>query len=530
MTIPAVTRVLLGRLVRAAAIAATALVFVVSVDAQWLKHDDFTMIEQFRVEPLSALLRDILGTRTTPHVRFAFIEHLLLIPFFRWGGGSRLSANLLYALTIAALLAAGWSVTRRLRLAAWLAAWTLYSAALFSTTTWATLEFKTAGYLLHGFALVAALLALSIDLGRRDSPPSPALVAGWVALAFAAFHTAELALVPAFLLAAALAIRGRLPRWVPVAAMAWPLAYWLANVLLSGRPVGLLGLGRPPTQGQGIAAAIGWAMKRAGEGLAPELGLLLIAVAGAVSATWADQRWRERVATALEVVALPAGGAALLVLTQMNSLSEGLPGYLSPRHFAFAQLSMVGGPIAALAIAHERAARRPLANGVAALVLAASAALLATRLPPLFRHIETAREELASTLVVQRQLQRLTLGALPEREVLVFVPSWPQGSPAIGDVEPTFLAASWSRQSFARSFSCGGDACPRVTYFPNFSWFRTRLSQEERDQLCRRVLAAEVFVTAADGVLSQQVTDRWSASRCAEWLSANRLVDLDGAQ
>lgn len=511
----------LWRAARVVAWAALALPFVLNVDAQWLKLDDITMGEILSGPSPVSVVKEIVLTRTTPHVRFAFLYHLVLAPFFRGWFESRAVVNAFFLSVVGALLLAGavLAAPLRRRPVAWLGAVGMYATAVLSSRTWSTLEFKTATYLPAAFCVAVATLALGRWMSAEEAAPPRKLALAWVVAAIASFHTAEMALVVVLLLGAALVVRGRLPWPVLVGVAAWPFAFWALNMATAPRPLGLVGAA---AGGVHPVSVLSGAYRMLRYPLAFEAKLAAATVGLAIVLVAARRPFRAALADALELLAFPAAAGVMILLTEMRS-----PGYSDDRYLCFQQLCFCAGAMLAITTLVRWRPRWGTAAAIAAGALAAGQ--LSTRVPALFRRADARRDELISTFAMQREL-RAFLDARPAdraaRELVVFVRDWRTEVERGDPIDSTFLGASWAQASFGKSYVCSpGRPCPIITFRPNTTWLWTPLSRAERADLCRRLPSADVLVIEDRRVGPVPVAlPPAGTSDCPTWLAASGLV------
>jgi hypothetical protein len=499
------------------------------IDAQWLKLDDFTMVEHIRSHSVGKVVGDIVTTRTTPHVRFAFIHHLILLPVFRWGSESRTAINVLYLLTVGLVLGGGVLLCRPLarRAALWSGAWLLFSSMVVTTLVWATLEFKTAGYLLFCFGACAGLAALSWQRAASERPLTWRDHALWCVLAISCIHFAEIGLLVVFPFGFALALQRRLDwRWLGVTT-AWPFLYWLLNKLLFPRPLNLL----EHSSGPGLLAAVKFAAQTFREQFIPELslavGLLVWAIALGV--------WRAQPGGRVRrfLVSLSSGGAFLGAALGIIVLAGASYMWAGERHLAFAGLALTACSLwctAELSQGFQRAWPRA---ALAVLLAGFGGWKLTQRVPRLLSYAELRRTELTDTFSLQREVRRVGSRLVreePPRELVVFVPRWVEVSRRGDWIDPSFLSATWAVNSFAHVFSCPeAGACPRVTYVANIPALRTHKEPPLRQELCQKLTGAEVLIAASSAAGSEQdavtpLPPGASEAQCLEWLERNQLA------
>jgi hypothetical protein len=524
----------LRRLVPAAVAIASGIPFVVFRDAQWLKLDDFSMMVGFRETPIRELFKEILLTRTGPYVRFAFLEHIIFMPFYRSWFDGRVGVDAIYFAVVITLLGAGWLLCLPLRrnLLAWLAAWSTYLLAVFSVNTWNTLEFKTASYLLLGFAMAVVLQSMSWRFSRSADPPPRPWQLAWVALAIVTSHMAEVTLVVAVLLGAALVARRRLSWWALASVTAWPMAFWLANILwvprdkahFAGNPSGLLlANGRADAVGQALATSLQHLLN-----FDPALqsGALLILLGSVIVLSGRERTAiRPRMAGLLEVLAFPASGLALLLLSQLNSAGEGNPGVFVERHRSYVELCLAAGIILAIALIQEQEVPRPLWRRISlATLLLLGVVATGLRLPRLVDYVDARRDEVARSVRLGRSVRAQLIGmadAGAREPVLVFVQYWRRRSDSGDRLDATFVDAAWSQDAFRKLYICTPTApCPPARFVS-----RVAVRQGGLPALCGRLFRSRVMVVAnADGAASPVAMGGWSAEECEHWLRAADLI------
>ncbi|WP_257455751.1 hypothetical protein [Archangium lipolyticum] len=510
-------------------IGALSVLFLSLIDAQWLKLDDFYMVEHIRSRPMGEVLGDIVTTRTTPHVRFAFIHHLILLPVFRWWFESRTAVNALYLLTLAMVLGGGVLLCRPLarRAGVWSGAWLLFSSLMVSTYVWSTMEFKTAGYLLFCFGTCAGLVALSWQRAASERPLTWRDHARWSLLAISCIHFAEIGLLVVFPLGFSLALQRRLDwRWLG-ATTAWPFCYWLLNKLLFPRPLNLL----EHSTGPGLLAAVSFAVRTFQEYWISELvlavGLLVWVVALSVWRAEPGGRVRRFLITLSAGGAFLAAALGLIVLAGLSYMWAG------ERHLAFAGLGLTACSLWC-AGALTQLLQRAWPRAVLAVLLAGFGVWkLDQRLPRLLSYVEARRAELTDVFSLQREVRAMGSQLAREgqsRDVVVFVPRWIIES-RMGDwVDPSFMSAGWAAKSFAKEFSCPeAVACPRVTYVTNLSSLRTHHELKAQQELCRMLPEARVMVARTsflgDARDITPLAPGATEAQCLEWLVSQRLVD-----
>lgn len=503
--------------------------FLCLIDAQWLKLDDFSMVEHIRQRSLGEVFADIVTTRTTPHVRFAFIHHLFLLPVFRWWPESRTAVNLLYLLTLTLVLGGGVLLCRPLarRPGLWSGAWLLFASMVVTNWVWATIEFKTAGYLLFCFGTCAALAALSWRRAASEQPLTWRQQALWSLLAISCIHFAEIGLVIVFPLGFALALQRRLQwRWLATTT-AWPFGYWLLNKVLFPRPLNLL----EHSTGPGLLAAA----KFTGQTLLQHWRAELVLAVGVLVWTLALRVWREAPGQRLRrlLVTASASGAFLAGAVAITLLAGLSYMWVGERHIAFAGLALTACTLwcaGELSQTFRSAWPRAL---LAVLLAGFGVWKLSERLPRLLSLAEMRRVELTDTFSLQREVRaagtRLAREGQP-RELVVFVPRWVNTS-RMGDwVDPSFMSADWAVKAFAHEFSCPeAAACPRITYVVNIVALRTHHKLETRQELCKTLSgAAEVMIAPVSGGDVQQaltpLAPGASEAQCLEWLERNKLA------
>jgi len=503
--------------------------FLSLIDAQWLKLDDFSMVEHIRQRSLGEVLADIVTTRTTPHVRFAFIHHLFLLPVFRWWAESRTAVNVLYLLTVAMVLGGGALLCRPMARRPWLwsAAWLLFSSMAVTTWVWTTIEFKTAGYLLFCFGTCAGLAALSARRGASEQPLTWKQHALWSLLAISCIHFAEIGLVVVFPLGFALALQRRLDwRWL-VLTTAWPFLYWSLNKLLFPRPLNLL----EHSTGPGLLAASEFTAQTLWQHWAAELTLAV----GVLVWSSALRVWRAEPGQRLRrlLVTVSASGAFLAAAVAITLLAGLSYMWVGERHVAFAGLALTA---CTLWCAGElsQTLRGAWPRALLAVLLAGFGTWkLEQRLPRLLSHAEARRAELVDTFSLQREVRavgtRLAREGQP-RELVVFVSRWLSSS-RMGDwVDPSFMSAGWAVKAFAHEFSCPeAAACPRITYVVNIQALRTHHALEPRQELCKTLSGSpEVMLAPSSaGGPPQTLTPLVpgaSEAQCLEWLERHQLA------
>jgi hypothetical protein len=513
-------------------IGALVVLYLSLLDAQWLKLDDFSMTEHIRQRSLGEVLGDILTTRTTPHVRFAFIHHLFLLPVFRWWAESRTAVNVLYLLTVTMVLGGGVLLCRPMarRPGVWLGAWLLFSSTAVTTWLWATIEFKTAGYLLFCFGTSAGLAALGWKRAVSERPLTWKDHATWALLAICCVHFAEIGLVVIFPLGLALALQRRLEwRWLALTT-AWPFLYWLLNKLLFPRPLGLL---EHSGSKHGLLAVLGFTV----EVLPYHLGFELALAATALGWVIALSVWRAERGQRLQrfLITASAGGAFLAAAVALVVLAGLSYMWVGERHIAFAGLALTACTLWCAAELSQ-ALRSAWTRAALALLLAGLGGWkLMDRLPRLLSYVEARRAELTDLFSLQREVRavgRRLAQAGQQRDVVVFVPRW-VGTSRMGDwVDPSFMTASWSVKAFAQEFSCPEDRiCPRVTYVTNLPAQRSHQELKARQELCQLLPQAEVLMASASLLWGEPpppvppLPRGASEVECLEWLERNRLAE-----
>ncbi|WP_164006692.1 hypothetical protein [Pyxidicoccus trucidator] len=515
--------------VRAVGILSLVGLFVLLLDAQWMKIDDFGMSNELSSRKLGSLLADIVTTRTTPHVRFAFLHHLLvLLPVFRLGETSRTAINVLYLLTAGLMLAGGLWLARPLarRPLLWGSAWLAFAGVAVSIPIRTTLEFKTAGYLLLCFAMCAGLVALAWRFQDSEAPPPVRRQWLWCLFGIGCMHAAEVSLFAVACVGFSLALQRRL-RWaLLLTTLGWPLVYWGANKLFFPRPMNLLENSGSHTLPLVLRRTVEVLWKEWAPELVLALVLLLATVAVAV--------WRARPGGRLLAVlraasmgaALMCSGIGVVFLANANFL------WVSERHVAFAGLCLVGSALACAGLLVRHGV-----SGWGAVLLAAALAgvggwTVQERLPRLLSYADARRQELADTFFVQAYV-KAEAAAMVDRgeskELLVFIPRWHLYSERHDYIDPSFMGATWTLKEFARGFSCPPKrACASVTYLPNlYDGPRTKLDRAQQLDLCGRMRNGRVMVlrsSLAEEPPPPELPTGFSDEQCLAWLEAGKLI------
>jgi hypothetical protein len=515
--------------VRAAGILSLVGLFVLLLDAQWLKIDDFGMSLHLSSAPLGELVADIVTTRTTPHVRFAFLHHLLvLLPVFRWGDTTRAAVNLLYLWTAGFMLAGGVWLARPLarRPLLWGAAWLAFAGVAVSIPVRTTLEFKTAGYLLFCFAMCAGMVTVAWRFLDAESPPSLRRQWLWCVFGIACIHTAEVGLFAVACVGFALALRRRL-RWpLLLCVLAWPLVYWGLNKLLFPRPMNLLE--------NSNRHALRLVVKRTGEVLwkawAPEIVLVLVLLLAAVAVTVWRTRSGERLRAGLVSLsmgaALMCSGVGVAFLANANFL------WVSERHVAFAGLCLVGSALVCAGILARQGVSGWRAGLLALALAGVGGGTLLKRLPRLLSYADARRQELADTFFTQASL-KAEAASMADRgetkELLVFVPRWHLYSDRGDYIDPSFMVDAWTLREFARGFTCPPKRnCAKVSIHPNFTHgFQTRVDKAQQLELCGRMRQGRVMVfrtSLAEEPPPPVLPEGFTDEQCLAWLEAGPFI------
>lgn len=480
--------------------------FLVLMPNQWLRLDDFSMVETIASTPVAELVLEIVTTRTTPHVRFAFLHHLVLLPFFRWGFDVQWAIDLLYFATCVIIVSGYAAVTRLTKGSLTLVGLGLLGLGVFtSIPVWATLEFKTAGYLLFAFGAACWLAVGAEHISLEGAPPSTH--AWWIAWAIVCLHLAEAAFGVGLLLATRLVVERRLRLRAAGLLLAWPAVFWTINRFGFPRPTNLLGhtLSGGASAAVRVAAAAAWANWRAELVLAV---IIWVIVAGALQRSGRPSR--AVLASLVSLAAFPGAGLGVLLLAALSYQ------WVGERHIAFAGLCLIAASAAGVAKLEPLAPRLALGVGLAA------GAIGLVRIGSAAQTLSYARgrgHELHQLRSLRETVQERARQTTSD-EIVVFLPLWTVASPDGHWLEPSAFGADWSRLSFEKKFSCPGDRprCPRVTYLRNFDAYRTRMTRAERSALCSRLATADVLI-------SEHETRPPDGEACDRWLLDQRLVD-----
>lgn len=485
--------------------------FAANADAQWLRLDDFILTHEFRKGPLGDLVTDIIFTRTTPHVRFAFLTHFLLMPLYRWFPGSQAVATTTFLVIVGALLVALGLLLRRLRMPPLLTlgAWLALAGGFLTVHAWQTYEFKAALYLILALGMVCLV---TLYAGRLyGGVPTRRSNLGWVLLAILTVHSAEIGLVSVIVLGAVLVWHRKLAPLAYGASVTWPLAFWGLNRLLFPRESVVL---QNVTRVDAVIRYFFGSLKT----WTPEV-TMAAAVTLLVSVVL-FREWRTDKRPSL-TGAIPFAflGTALGLIVTCGIAYL----WMGERHITVIRLSFTLTIITGIAYLITKV-QAPVAKW--ALVLAMviyGVPRFSSSARQLGPYLDERRVELRTTRELQRDVRAAAALESSRNGLVVLVKDW-SGTPG-GRLEPSFLGAPWSIMGFAWEFSCPGKApCSNIDYV----FDRAPVKAGEVGALCDRLKSSAVLLSSgSDRARTSDLVALDGVEDCGAFLSSHGFVAQD---